>query len=108
MSTLHDIATKTVAAWDAGDEQYLRLLMELLRHALEQQEEQRAVSADILDFEARGYLTALTFWHHLPEEDSDELAAFFVNFLRERKKPIVKVIRAAAPAPQVQQKGDAL
>lgn len=36
MSTLHDIATKIVAAWDAGDKQHLRLLMELLRHALEQ------------------------------------------------------------------------
>lgn len=34
MSTLHDIATKIVAAWDAGYKQHLRLLMELLRHAL--------------------------------------------------------------------------
>lgn len=34
MSTLHEIATKIVAAWDAGDKQHLRLLMELLRHAL--------------------------------------------------------------------------
>lgn len=46
MSTLHEIATKIVAAWDAGDKQHLRLLMELLRHALEQQGEPVAWYSD--------------------------------------------------------------
>jgi len=70
-----------------------------LKAAMPVGDKRPTVSDDMLDFEARGYLTSLTFWHHLPEEDADELAAFFVNLLRERKKPLVKVVRAAAPLP---------
>lgn len=33
-SPLHELATKVLEAWDAGDTQHLRLLMELLRHEL--------------------------------------------------------------------------
>lgn len=66
-----------------------------------------SASDETLDFEARGYLTSLTFWHHLPGEDSDELAAFLVNLLRDRKKPLVKVVRVAATQPAQGERADA-
>lgn len=38
---------------------------------------------EMRDFEARGLLASLTFWHRLSENDSDELAAFLAPYLQQ-------------------------
>jgi len=41
----------------------------------------REMTEEMRDFHARGLLSSLTFWCHLPVEDSDELARFMHKYV---------------------------
>lgn len=43
----------------------------------------RVITDEMLNFGARGLLASLTFWPHMTEEDSDELAEFLAKYMRE-------------------------
>lgn len=42
----------------------------------------REITDEMLNFGARGLLASLTFWPHMTEEDSDELADFLAKYMR--------------------------